>query len=98
MSAVKLARIGRAAEAVTALEDGHRLRRAAGLPEAEGERYTALVYEPIDRTLAVAAWERYILALSRISRPTPREATQLASALAALDELSRKPPAPPTPR
>ena len=45
MSAVKLARMGRAAEAVAALEDGHRLRRAAGLPEAEGERYTALVYE-----------------------------------------------------
>ena len=98
MSAVKLARVGRAAEAVTVLEEGHRLRRAAGLSEAEGERYTALVYEPIDRPLAVAAWERYILALSRIPRPTPREATQLAIALAALDELHRKPAAPPTPR
>ena len=98
ISAVKLARMGRATEAMAALEEGHRLRRVAGLPETEGERYTALVYEPIDRALAVAAWERYILALSRIPRPTPREATQMAIALAALDELSRKPTAPPTPR
>lgn len=98
VAAVKLTHMGRSTEALAALEEGHRLRRAAGLPEADGERYTALVYEPIDRDRAVAAWQRYILALSRIPRPTAREVTQLASGLAALDDLARRPVATPIPR
>jgi tetratricopeptide (TPR) repeat protein len=98
MLALQLSQIGRSAEALAVLEAGHLLRRAANLPEAEGERFTALVYEPIDRAQAVAAWQRYILALSRIPRPTAREVSQLGVGLAALDELNRRPAAPPTPR
>ena len=93
-TAVALANMGRPGEAVATLEEGHRLHRAAGLPASEADRYTALVYEPIDAEKAKAAWQRYALALSRIARPTPREVSQLAAALAALDELARRPVTP----
>lgn len=98
LTATKLARMGRSAEAVAALEEGHRLQRAAHLPGAESERYTALVYASIDPPTAVAAWQRYVLALSRIPRPTVRELTQLAAGMAALDELAKQPARPATPR
>ena len=91
LRATKLAQMGHAAAAVAALEEGHRLQRAAGLPAAESDRYTALVYASIDPPTAVAAWHRYVLAMSRIPRPTPREVTQLAFAVAALEELTRPP-------
>ena len=97
LRATKLAQMGRAADAVAALEQGHRLQRAAGLPAAESDRYTALVYASIDPPTAVAAWHRYVLAISRIPRPTPRELTQLALAVAALEELTRPPRAAATP-
>lgn len=93
LRATRLADMGRAADAVAALEAGHRLQRAAGLPAAESDRYTALVYASIDPPTAVAAWQRYLLAMSRIPRPTPRELAQLATALAALEELTRAPSA-----
>jgi len=93
LRATRLAEMGRAADAVTALEEGHRLQRAAGLPVAESDRHTALVYASIDPPTAVAAWQRYLLAMSRVPRPTPRELTQLASAVAALEELTRVPSA-----
>src|SRR5262245_45423610 len=93
LRATRLAEMDRAAEAVAALEAGHRLQRAAGLPVAESDRYTALVYASIHPPTAVAAWQRYLLAMSRIPRPTPRELTQLAAALAALEELTRAPSA-----
>jgi hypothetical protein len=89
--------MGRAGEAVAMLEEGHRLHRAADLPAPEADRYTALVYESIDAEKAKAAWHRYVLALSRIARPTAREVSQLGAGLAALDELARRAP-PSTPR
>ena len=92
--AVKLARVGRGPEAIAALEEGRRLERAARLSGLEGERFTALVYESIDPPTAIAAWHRYVLALSQVSRPTALQLNQLASALAALDALTRG--APPT--
>jgi tetratricopeptide (TPR) repeat protein len=98
LRATKLAQMGRAADAVAALEQGHRLQRAAGLPAAESDRYTALVYASIDPPTAVAAWHRYVLAMSRIPRPTPRELTQLALAVAALEELTTRAAATPAPR
>jgi len=93
--AVKLARVGRGPEAIAALEEGRRLERAARLSGIEGERFTALVYESIDPPTAMAAWHRYVLALSQVSRPTALQLNQLASALAALDALTRGPGAPP---
>jgi protein O-mannosyl-transferase len=98
LTATKLAQMGRSAEAIAALEEGHRLQRAAKLPGAESERYTALVYAAIDPPSAVAAWQRYVLALSRIPRPSPRDLTQLAAGIAALDELARRPGLATTPR
>jgi hypothetical protein len=98
LRATKLAQMGRADEAVAALEEGHRLQRAAGLPGAESDRYTALVYSSIDPPTAAAAWQRYILAMSRIARPTPRELTQLALGMAALEQLTRQSGGAPTPR
>ena len=97
-TAVELARMGRAAEAVATLEEGHRLHRAADLPAPDADRYTALVYESIDAEKAKAAWQRYVLALSRIVRPTAREVSQLGAGLAALDELARRGARPSTPR
>jgi protein O-mannosyl-transferase len=98
VTAVKLARMGRSDEAIAALEEGHRLHRAANLPDAEGEHYAALVYASIDPPRAVAAWQRYVLALSRNPRPSALELTQFAAALAALDELAKQPSRPATPR
>jgi tetratricopeptide (TPR) repeat protein len=94
VAAVRLARMQRPDEAVATLEAGHRLHRAAGLPPLEAERYTAVVYESIDLDKARAAWQRYVVELGRISRPSAREVSQLAAAMAALDELAKR--APPT--
>jgi tetratricopeptide (TPR) repeat protein len=96
--AVRLSQMGRTSEAIAALEEGHRLHRAADLPAAESERYTALVYQNIDPARAMAAWQRHVLALSRIPRPTARELAQLAAGMAVLDELAKRPAGAPTPR
>ncbi|HET6369077.1 MAG TPA: hypothetical protein VFG27_17740, partial [Pseudomonadales bacterium] len=96
--AVKLARMGRGPEAIAALEEGRRLERAAHLPGLEGDRFTALVYESIDPPTAVAAWHRYVIALSLVPRPTALQLSQLAYGIAALDALTKgsaPPPAPP---
>ena len=47
----------------------------------------------------VAAWQRYVIALSRVPRPTALQLSQLANGIAALDALTRgSAPAPaPTP-
>jgi hypothetical protein len=97
--AVKLARMGRGPEAIAALEEGRRLERAAHLSGIERDRFTALVYEAIDPPTAVAAWQRYVIALSRVPRPTALQLSQLANGIAALDALTRgSAPAPaPTP-
>lgn len=99
--AVKLARMGRGPEAIAALEEGRRLERAAYLSGLEGDRFTALVYESIDPPTAVAAWQRYVIALSRVPRPTALQLSQLAYGIAALDALTKSsappralPPAP----
>jgi tetratricopeptide (TPR) repeat protein len=98
VAAVRLARMQRAEEALAVLEAGHRLHRAANLPLLEAERYTALVYESIDLDKARAAWHRYVLELGRVARPTAREVTQLAAAMAALDDLAKRAPPPASPR
>ena len=97
--AVKLARMGRRPEAIAALEEGRRLERAAHLSGIERDRFTALVYEAIDPPTAVAAWQRYVIALSRVPRPTALQLSQLANGIAALDALTKgSAPAPaPTP-
>ena len=90
--------MGRESEAIAALEDGRRLERAARLSGVEGDRFTALAYESIDPPTAVAAWQRYVIALSQVPRPTALQLSQLASGLAALDSLikgSTAAPAPP---
>lgn len=87
--AVKLARMGREPEAIAALEEGRRLERAAHLPDIEGDRFTALVYESIDPPTAVAAWQRYVIALSRVPRPTALQLSQLANGIVALDALTK---------
>ena len=98
--AVKLARMGRGSDAIVALGEGRRLERAAHLSGIEGERFTALVYESIDPSTAIAAWRRYVLALSQEPRPTALQLNQLAdglAALAALAALTRGPAAVPAP-
>jgi protein O-mannosyl-transferase len=95
--AVKLARVGRGPEAIAALEEGRRLERAAHLPGLEGDRFTALVYESIDPPTAVAAWQRYVIALSRVPRPTALQLSQLAYGIAALDALTKSSTPPPAP-
>lgn len=95
--AVKLARMGRESEAIAALEDGRRLERAARLSGVEGDRFTALAYESIDPPTAVAAWQRYVIALSQVPRPTALQLSQLASGLAALDSLMKGSTAAPVP-
>ena len=87
--AVKLARMGRGPEAIVALDEGRRLERAARFSGVEGDRFTALVYESIDPPTAVAAWQRYVIALSQVPRPTAMQLDQLASGLAALDALTK---------
>jgi hypothetical protein len=87
--AVKLARMGRGPEAIVALEEGRRLERATRLSSVEGDRFTALVYESIDPPTAVAAWQRYVIALSQVPRPTALQLNQLADGLAALDALTK---------
>ena len=93
--------MGRGPEAIAALEEGRRLERAAYLSGLEGDRFTALVYESIDPPTAVAAWQRYVIALSRVPRPTALQISQLAYGIAALDALTKSsappralPPAP----
>ena len=92
--AVKLARMGRGPEAIVALEEGRRLERAAHLSGIEGERFTALVYESIDPPTAIAAWQRYVIALSQVPRPTALQLDQLARGIAALDTLTKGAAAP----
>ena len=87
--AVKLARMGRGPQAIVALEEGRRLERAAHLSGVEGDRFTALVYESIDPPTAIAAWQRYVTALSQVPRPTALQLNQLANGLAALDALTK---------
>jgi tetratricopeptide (TPR) repeat protein len=97
--AVKLARMGRGGEATVALAEGRRLERAAHLSEIEGDRFTALVYESIDPPTAIAAWQRYVIALSQVPRPTTLQLNQLANGIAALDALTKgfAPTSTPTP-
>ena len=72
--------------------------RTGGSPLGiEGERFTALVYESIDPPTAIAAWRRYVLALSQEPRPTALQLNQLADGLAALAALTRGPAAVPAP-
>ncbi len=91
--------MGRPEEAVATLggRPSPALRRRSA-PRGRASRYTALVYESIDPEKAEAAWQGYVIALSRIARPTPRDVTQLGAALSALDELAKRAPAPSTPR
>lgn len=95
--ALKLARMGRDPEAIAALEEGRRLERAAHLSGIEGDRFTALVYEAIDPPTAIAAWQRYVIALSQVPRPTALQLNQLANGLAALDALTKGAAAMPAP-
>jgi protein O-mannosyl-transferase len=93
--AATLGAMGRHEEAVAELERGEALARAAGLPDAEGHRAAALVYESIDPARAEAAWRRYLAALGTLPRLRPAESQKMLNALASLDRLQNAAPTPP---
>lgn len=85
--AATAATLGRHQEALAHLSAGEALARAAGLPETEGHRAAALVYESIAPALAEAAWRRYLAALDSMPRLRDADRQKMLNALASLDRL-----------
>jgi hypothetical protein len=93
--AAMLGAVGRREEALAWLERGVALARAAGLPEADGHRAAALVYEGIDPARAEVEWRYYLAALGTLTRLGPAESQKMLNALASLDRLQNAAPTPP---
>jgi hypothetical protein len=74
--------MGRAREALAALAEADALAREQDPSDPERDRYQALVRARTDPARAIAAWDRYLAALTRAKSLSPQ---QLAQALEALD-------------
>ena len=94
--AATLGALGRRDGALAELERGELLARAAGLPEADGHRAAALVYERIDPPRAEAAWRRYLAALGTEPHLRAADREKMLHALASLDRLQSAAPRLPT--
>ena len=85
-----LAEMGRTQEALAALVEADRLAQAQNPSDPESDRYQAYVYGYTDPQRAIAAWDRYLAALSRAQALSPQQAARALEALGAVEELQRK--------
>jgi tetratricopeptide (TPR) repeat protein len=85
--AVALAEQGRLPEAVASLEAGRRLLRRMGQSDPEADRAEARVYETVDLDRAVAAWERYLGAMSALASPTRIDVSKMVEGVDAVQQL-----------
>ena len=88
--AVQLAELGRGAEAIAALQEGHRRSEAVSPGDPERDRHAAIVYTPFDADQAKAAWRRYMLAMSRVAHPNRVQIARMIESLGALEALEAR--------
>ncbi len=84
-----LAEMGRTQEALAPLAEASGLTRMRNPSDPEPDRYEALVYTRIDPARAIAAWDRYLSAVTRAKALSPQQVTQALEALAAREELQK---------
>ena len=82
-----LAEMGRAREALAALGEADALARAQDPGDPERDRYEALVRARTDPARAIAAWDRYLAALTRAKSLSPQQLAQALEALGAREAL-----------
>ncbi|MBI2200002.1 MAG: hypothetical protein HYU42_15615 [Candidatus Rokubacteria bacterium] len=85
-----LAELGRTQEALATLAEADRLAQSQNPADPERDRYQALVYTRTDPQRAIAAWDRYLAALTRAQTLSPQQAAKALEALGALEDLQRK--------
>jgi protein O-mannosyl-transferase len=85
--AATLAALGRIGDAVAALEDGRRAAHKVMVHDPESDRAEALVFTRSDPARAIAAWERYLGALSWTTEPPQAGIGRISEGLVALEAL-----------